>query len=161
MTRLFDVMNGLVMVLRSASGLSAPDGNGVPVYDGPVSTHDAPKVYVVVGGDNIGDEAEDAAITIEHDEISIPRTQPGTREERLSVPIAIWATDGDNDYAAARDLVESVWNAIDNALRAVPDPLALPGLQRLGLGIGSLQQFTDSSGVRVAMPVTLDAVYRI
>ena len=49
-TRAFDLIDYIVTSLQAGTGLCAPGGLTIPVYDGPASTQYDPPVYVIVGG---------------------------------------------------------------------------------------------------------------
>lgn len=121
-TYLFDVIDGLVATWRTATGMSAPGGDGVPVYDGPGEYGDYETAYVVVGAsERDALDGDPTAGTHASEWRTMPVTA-GHRDEQVTVPCVIVAQSGDQDggdpqWSALRDDISTVIDALDTALR--------------------------------------------
>lgn len=155
-TRADAVIDGIVATLRAYSGLSAPGGTGVWVYDGPevVVAAEIPQEYVAVGWD--GDiEGDGQAVDVDQDWHDMG---PGAnRDESGKVTCILEArplSTDDADFSALRTRAVTILGYVEAAVRADPD-VGVTELIQIALSVGSLYQGVDRQGAFVRIPFVL------
>ena len=124
-SRLDDVINALLSLLRAETGYRAPstEGTGVPVFDGPEVAGDRftePQLIIV------GDSPAGGAATFEQVGVTMAATTR-PRDETGTVYVSAIANDG-NTPAEARASALALVATVETLVRTNPD---------LGLGSGS------------------------
>lgn len=149
-TRLFAAMDALVARWRALDGYGTPDENGVTiVYDGPSETGDAPAKFVVVGGRSpwADEDTDDTAGTTDSEWNSVP-IQAGSQRESLTIPCAVVAQSGAEDWTDLREEIADTLDDLETALRSTT-PL-VTGQITVVLSNGRLAQSAGTEGVAAA-----------
>jgi hypothetical protein len=159
-TRAFDLIDYIVTSLQAGTGLCAPGGLTVPVYDGPVSTQYDPNVYVVVGNYGFADEDEIPEITVDAQWASLP-IGAGHRSETISVPCVVVAWSGGQDWSATRGEVASAFDAVSTVLMTKSTWDGLSDIDQIIMTNVRLTQTPTDLGIQVMMTFDVDATFRV
>lgn len=122
MTRIFDVIGGLLVTFRAADGFTAPGGSGIQVFDGVQEIGDEPITYVVVGALSLlaDEDVDDVAASSDAEWRSVPVTV-GSQTETVAVPcvVSVWTGDGNGrpDFASLRSEVAAIITDLEAATR--------------------------------------------
>ena len=116
MSNLKAVASALVTTLRAASGMSAPSGTGVPVFDGITPDGRALPDFVVVGLSDPNGGGPAFSYTADWASYFTDRS----REESGEIACVAVAQSGDTDTATVRNRVVDLLDACEAALTAAP-----------------------------------------
>lgn len=160
-TRAFDLIDYVVTSLRSASGLCAPGGVTIPVYDGPVITNSDPSTYVLIGGYGFGDEVDEiATIDVDASWMSLP-IGAGHREERITVPCTVTGWSGGQDWSATRSSVSGAFDKVSDCLMTRGTWDGLSAVVQIVLSNMELTQSATDLGIVVQLKFDIDATFRV
>lgn len=151
-TRLFAAINALVTDWRAITGYGAPSEQGViPIFDGPTETGADPLTYVVVGGRSpwADEDTDETAGTTDAEWNSLP-ISAGSQRESLSIPCAVVAESGGEDWSVLRGRVSDVLDDLDASLRTASGLSGLSQQIVLTFNNGRLAQSAGPDGVAVA-----------
>jgi len=115
-TTAFALVDALVSTLQATSGLCAPGGSGVPVFDGPVVTDSGDFTYVIIGGRSLSEsDTIESGFSSDIDWEYFP-VSGGSRREQITVPCAIISWSGYPDWSVIRTSIKSTLDLVSGAL---------------------------------------------
>ena len=159
-TRAFDLIDYVVTSLQAGTGLCAPGGTTVPVYDGPASTNYDPPVYVIVGAYGFADEDEVPETTVDAQWASLP-IGAGHRSETISVPCVVAAWSGGQDWSATRGQVATAFDAVSTVLMTKTTWDGLSNIDQIIMTNVRMTQTATDLGIQVMMTFDVDATFRV
>ena len=159
-TRAFDLIDYVVTSLQAGTGLCAPGGTAVPVYDGPVSTNYDPPVYVIVGAYGFADEDEVPETTVDAQWASLP-IGAGHRSETVSVPCVVAAWSGGQDWSTTRGQVATAFDAVSTVLMTKTTWDGLSNIDQIIMTNVRMTQTATDLGIQVMMTFDVDATFRV
>ena len=159
-TRAFDLIDYVVSSLQAGTGLCAPGGTTVPVYDGPVSTQYDPPVYVIVGAYGFADEDEVPETTVDAQWASLP-IGAGHRSETVSVPCVVAAWSGGQDWSGTRSQVATAFDAVSTVLMTKATWDGLSNIDQIIMTNVRITQTATDLGIQVMMTFDVDATFRV
>ena len=159
-TRAFDLIDYVVTSLQAGTGLCAPGGTAVPVYDGPASTNYDPPVYVIVGAYGFADEDEVPETTVDAQWASLP-IGAGHRSETVSVPCVVAAWSGGQDWSDTRGQVAPAFDAVSNVLMTKTTWDGLSNIDQIIMTNVRMTQTATDLGIQVMMTFDVDATFRV
>ena len=154
MTRIFDVIDGLLTTFRAASGFTAPGGDGIQVFDGVEEIGSEPSTYVVVGARSLlaDEDVDDIAATSDAEWRTVP-IQVGSQTETVTVPCVatVWTGDGNGspDFADLRSELADVMADLEAATRTTAG-LGIDAQITVTLARFTLRQAFTQSGALVS-----------
>ena len=159
-TRAFDLIDYVVSSLQAGTGLCAPGGTTIPVYDGPVSTQYDPPVYVIVGAYGFADEDEVPETTVDAQWASLP-IGAGHRSETVSVPCVVAAWSGGQDWSDTRSQVATAFDAVSTVLMTKATWDGLSNIDQIIMTNVRMTQTATDLGIQVMMTFDVDATFRV
>lgn len=159
-SQVYALIDQTVSVLQGTTGLCAPGGTGVPVFDGPVSSQDYPTTYVVVGNYGLSDEDEIPEITVDAQWASLP-ISAGGREETVQLPCAIVSWSGGSSWADVRAEAESAFDLVAGGLLTLSAWSALPNVISVVLTNVRIVQVPSDLGIGVFHKFDVEARFRV
>jgi len=159
-TRAFDLIDYVVSSLQAGTGLCAPGGITIPVYDGPVSTQYDPPVYVIVGAYGFADEDEVPETTVDAQWASLP-IGAGHRSETVSVPCVVAAWSGGQDWSGTRGQVSIAFDAVSTVLMTKATWDGLSNIDQIIMTNVRMTQTATDLGIQVMMTFDVDATFRV
>lgn len=123
----------------------------VPVYDGPATGPGDDLQLVIVGHDGSEGEARSAHITSQW-----ANAVGFDRDEFVDIDCVVVARSGDPTLKTVRDQAETLWAAIDAALRANVQQ-GVPGVDWTEISGGELYQSNNQAGAMARIVFTVHA----
>ena len=159
-TKAFDLINVTVAALQATTGLCAPGGTGVPVYDGPVLTDSDLPTCIIIGARGFGDEDADNGTGIDAEWASLP-IGAGSRHESVTVPCVAVAWSGDMNWSTLRATLRAAFDKVTDKLMTPATWDTLAGVETLVLSNMTLTPEATQDGGVLTLTFTIDATFLV